>query len=699
MKDIILLDRETADQIAAGEVIERPSSVVKELVENSIDAGADLIEVEVRGGGIEFLRVADNGTGMTRDNALRALERHATSKIRSPEDLLSVCTLGFRGEALPSIASVSRFRLRTRPPGELAGTEIQGEGGQVKGCCSRGCPEGTEILVEDLFYNTPARRKFLKSPAAEAALVSEVITRFALARPDISLAFSREGRLLFKSPGNDRLLEVLSLVYGREKARYYFPLEGEENSYRLTGYGGYPSLARSNRQQQLFYVNGRFIRSRLVSRALEKAYGSLLSRNTYPAALLFLEIDPVKLDVNVHPAKIQVRFSEEKALARFIYQSLQGALQKQGLAPRFPLKEKRGRETREYQQETLKGLWPGNWPDPETAGAGKPGGGDREGDLTPAAPGDRETRDNLCSPGPRSMPGAPAPRDGTRAWETRDTGVTVSRDIPVNPENPGLPPALEPPGSPALDTGEGFPGRRHLAGSHTREKVIPPVTEPGDTGGDDICPRVGPGTGPGESPGPGNTGKRPCPVPYKVLAQFLGSYIIMQQGRELVLLDQHAAHERIMYEKFQQHLEGGGASQEITPLVLEVPVGTTLRLEESKDIIIKTGFNVEEFGNNSIIVRSVPHFLKDIYSVKVIEEMVYALLNEGERGDKARQEAVVAMACRAACKANQGLSRPEMDSLVQQLFKTANPFTCPHGRPTMVVLGETELEKLFHRRS
>ncbi|MDO9573400.1 MAG: DNA mismatch repair endonuclease MutL, partial [Candidatus Contubernalis sp.] len=349
MSGIIILDPETVNQIAAGEVIERPASVIKELVENSIDASAEKIDIEVKGGGLSSIRIVDNGTGMSRQDALLALERHATSKIKRAEDLQRIQTLGFRGEALSSIAAVSRLRLRTRLEGELSATEMTVVGGEVSGVYEKGCPVGTEVLVDELFFNTPARRKFLKKPSLETARISDLVNRMAMSYPTISFSLTIDERQVLKTRGSGDLLEIIAQVYGREKARQFILVNFKQDSWKVNGFTGKPSLCRSNRSQQSFFINNRYIKSIVISRALEEAYGTLLLKNYYPSAVLFITVEPENVDVNVHPGKAQVRFADEKEIHRLIFQSIKESLKKHTLIPEVSM-SKNIKEKNNYQQ-------------------------------------------------------------------------------------------------------------------------------------------------------------------------------------------------------------------------------------------------------------------------------------------------------------------------------------------------------------
>ncbi len=620
MTDVILLDQETANQIAAGEVIERPASVIKEMVENSIDASANIIEIKVTKGGLSSIVVVDNGTGMSQENALMSLRRHATSKISGPEDLKKISTLGFRGEALPSIASVSRLRMRTRCPKNLEGIELKVEGGEIKDCTQIGCPTGTDILVEDLFYNTPVRRKFLKSTATEISRLSDIINRFALSYPHISFSLVSEGRQLLKTWGRGNLLEVISLVYGREKARSFIPVNYEVEGYSLRGFTGKPNISRSNRLQQSFFVNGRLVKSPIIIRALEEAYYTLLSRNSYPAAVLYLTVDPRVIDVNVHPTKIEVRFSEEKKVYQAVYDSIKKALKAHNLIPEVFINREKQEKDQVLEQSSLYQDFIHIKPEPDNKGVDEQGQQPEEKS--------RECADSHNHQQAQIQPQSQAQSQATQLQPEVREIVEIPKDSTVSSER-----------------------KAELHHYHV-----------------------------------------------KILNQFLGTYILIQKERDLLIIDQHAAHERIVYEELKGQIDKGVKYQDVIPISLEMPSGTEAVIEENRFFWEKLGLKIEYFGNNTFILRSVPLFLKEIYDLKMIEDIIDSYPGEDTALDQARENVLITMACKAAYKANQKLDRAEMEALVKLLFNSSNPYTCPHGRPTMITLTDAQLEKNFKRR-
>jgi DNA mismatch repair protein MutL len=570
MGNIILLDENTANQIAAGEVVERPASVVKELVENSLDAGATRIDVEVSRGGLELIRVYDDGCGLAPEDVPLALRRHATSKISSAADISSVLTLGFRGEALPSIAAVSRLRLATRQAFDLAGTLAVAEGGRLVSVSEYGCPAGTEVRVEELFYNTPARLKFIKSEGAETAGIADTLQRLALSRPDVSFALTANGRLKLSTAGNGRLQDVVYQVYGRQNARLLLPVNRRGPLLSLSGYISHPSLARANRSMQSFFINNRYVRSPLLSDALQTAYQALLPRRSFPVAVLFVDIDTAEVDVNVHPAKREVRFSRERDVYRSVLAGVRQALDS----------------------------------------------------LSPAC-------EPAVAPFARELPG-------------RIAEPAVNEALAFYTDNNPLPGAAlpEPACQPAPARG------------------LPPL---------------------------------------EILGRAAGGFILAQcAGGDLYIVDQHAAHERILYEMMVEEA-GKLPIQEIVPQIFELDEISAQALEKSLSFLARAGLTFETFGNNSFILRTVPLFFRDCPDKAEIQELLAAAAEDRE-APALFEEAVKMMSCQAAVKADHPLSREEMSRLLGNLREARLPFTCPHGRPTVMMIRAPEMARFFRRR-
>jgi DNA mismatch repair protein MutL len=588
---IHLLEEHTVNRIAAGEVVERPASVVKELVENSIDAGAHTIIVEVEQGGKRLIRVTDDGEGMSPADALLSIQRHATSKIRDAEDLQSIVTLGFRGEALPSIAAVSRFELLTKRADLDTGMRLVVENGQVveaEECAAR---NGTTVTVRDLFYNTPARLKFLKSVATELSHITELMTRFALAFPEISFRLLHNGQEIFVSQGSTDPRHALLAVFGRDVARELRSIDFAQGSLRITGYVSPPHLTRPTRAMQSFFVNRRLVRHRVLSKALDDAYRTLTPEGRHPVAAIFLQVPPYSVDVNVHPTKAEVKFSHEGEVYHAVLTAIRQALLQQGMMP-----------------SALPGLQSG---------------------LDIAQPAARpSTGQPIWQPSP--MP----PQEVLHAELLRRAGIELSQATSAE---------VQPAARPYAEMLEGF----------------------------------------------------------QVLGQLDRTYIIASSLRGLLIIDQHVAHERVLYEKLAvlrqrqpvpvQHL--------LTPLVFHLDRRAATLLGEHLQEIQNMGFLLEPFGSDSVVLRGVPAWLGQ----RNVEALVRDLLDEiSELGVQRRlpltdETLVATTACKMAVKAGDALSHAEMTHLLQELAETENPYLCPHGRPVVLVLSIEELERRFKR--
>ncbi|NLM45445.1 MAG: DNA mismatch repair endonuclease MutL [Firmicutes bacterium] len=607
MASIRLLDENTANKIAAGEVIERPAAVVKELVENAVDAGAARIDIQITGGGLELIRVADNGCGMAAEDVPLALQRHATSKITQAEDLARIKTLGFRGEALPSIAAVSRFSLVTRQAEDALGTEIVVHGGKTISLEAAGCPAGTAVKVEDLFYNTPARLKFMKSAAAEGARISDVVERLALAWPGISFTLTVNGKIVLTTPGSGKPEDAVLQVLGRQNMRQLLPFSSAGALFKISGFLGKPALSRANRTLQYFFVNKRPVFSPLLADALQTAYQTLLPRNRFPAAVIYLETDPGEVDVNVHPTKKEIRFSRERDVYRQFLAGIRGALKEHSLIA-------------EFQAE-------------------RPQGG-------------YHAAFNLT---------------------LKDYGITVARsatqadiNYPASLRAEHRQAACGPAGLPAPPAQEAAP--------IVRESAVGDETEAGTALARKAFPELHP------------------------LGQYRRTYILAQSaGGDLYLVDQHAAHERILYDSLKKDVSSGNLPvQEIIPLTYELDPVSAAALEESLATFAALGLNFARFGNNSYVLRTVPVFWKDTLR----QEELINLLTETHAGDHKLQlfeRSLQMMACKGAIKANQQLERSEMSALLQNLAATSEPYTCPHGRPTVMVITAEVVDRNFRR--
>lgn len=595
MGKIVVLDELTANKIAAGEVVERPASIVKELVENAIDAGSTRIEVSITDGGMAMISVSDNGGGMDNQDARLAFERHATSKIKDAGDLDSIVSLGFRGEALPSISAVSRLNLRTRVKDSVSGVEVTVEGGRIHPIKETGCPSGTAIQVSDLFYNTPARKKHLKGPNTEAGHVSDVINKFAMGYPHISFQLTVNGRLALKSPGKGDLLEAIASVYGISYARDMISIQAHTDDGDLSGYIGQPSLSRAGKSHQIIFINGRFVRNWLISDAVEKAYHSMIMIGRHPVFVINLVINPGDVDVNVHPAKTEVRLAQAGRWGDFITAAVVDSLAGNRLIPTADL-----------------GGEPKAEPNPASKDLKRPGLGEQAAQQAWPMP---------------SFPYAAAGRVLEVKADTEYTGIPVkARDNELN------------------TTGQ-FPELRPI-------------------------------------------GQIDC------------TYIVAQGLDGMYMIDQHAAHERVLYEKFMEKPDEIVASTQLLfPSSLQLTYQESQVLNDHVFNFTDLGFVIEHFGGETFLLRAVPSgTVKNGGKEIFLDLLDYFSHNRHTISGKAlREKVIITMACKSAIKANHKLGLPEMESLISQLAEARQPYTCPHGRPTLVHFSGYDLEKKFKR--
>ncbi len=644
---IRVLSPEVASRIAAGEVVERPASAVKELIENSLDAGAGDVRVEVREGGRRLLRVIDDGQGIPAAEALIAFERHATSKLSDADDLEHIRTLGFRGEALASIASVAQVTMLTRHAGEPVGTQIRIEGGHLVSQEPKGAPPGTIVTVEHLFYNVPARLKFLRQAATEAGHIAETVQRFAMAFPERRFSLVSDNRLAFQSTGSGRLHDVLAKVWGLDTARQLVPVGADENEEssafddpggqpRVHGYIGLPSLSRSNRNHILLFLNHRLIQDRTLTFAVTEAYRNRLMVGRYPVAVLMIEIDPAWVDVNVHPAKSEVRFRDERAVFRAVQKAVVATLNLHAPVP-------------ELRPEGL--AW--------------------------STPGWAERRQSLLNAGQALQ----QPFDLGRA----QTGPVWN---PVWQEKQRA--ALDEHGSDhAFDS----------LSSYDRDRDSdPPRPAPAPVDG----PASTVAATPPEASLPNTTPQSADILPMlRVVGQMAATYIIAEGPDGIYLVDQHAAHERILFEQMIGEQAAGGVAQQalLEPLVFEAGSGYAGLLGEYADALGAAGFGLDPFGSDTWLVRAVPAAFGRVDPRRALEDTLDGIAGGRDLVGETREAALVAVICkRAAIKGGQALSLDEMRRLLRQLEACQSPGSCPHGRPTMLVLSTMQLEREFGRR-
>ncbi|WP_010273601.1 DNA mismatch repair endonuclease MutL [Paenibacillus senegalensis] len=748
MGRIRLLDDHIANQIAAGEVVERPSSVVKELVENSIDAGSTRIEVFLEEGGIQLIRVKDNGSGMEKSDVQLAFHRHATSKISASKDLFRIRSLGFRGEALPSIAAVAKVECVTSDNTSGLGTRIVVAGGQVLAAEEAAASRGTEITVRELFYNTPARLKYMKTIQTELGHVSDYMYRLALAHPGIAFSLKHNHNSLLHTLGNGDLLQVIAAVYGTSAAKQMLAVSLETPDYTISGYISRPEWTRANRYGISTIINGRYIRNYGLVQALLKGYHTLLPINRYPLAVLHLEMSPELVDVNVHPAKLEVRFSKEPELLQSVEESVRAALAQEVLIPEGRKPADKKPVVREqiawYGDEMFaagqQGCEAGSAIAKESAkddlGTGEPGQTASSGEARAQAGVPQAGVPQAGVPAAAGRPDAARDQQRTpRQAESSASSAPGAGQAPLTPPN-ALPPevgvrrsgppagsssAPEPEASLPSDAsgqggGAGGRGDRPAAAGRApldtfASRGAGPAREargysPRDSrrGMSAASAELAaglqpqPATAAESTRGPGGLPAFPALTP---IGQLHGTYILAQNEQGLYLIDQHAAHERINYEYYYEKFgKPEEASQELlVPLTLEFTPAEAALLNERLDWFERVGVYMESFGGASFIVRAYPHWFPAGEEKELIEEMAEWMLTEKKQLDlaKLREKSSTLCSCKASIKANQALSIAEMETLIRRLAGCRIPYTCPHGRPIVVSFSTYELEKMFKR--
>ena len=661
MPKIIQLSPHIANLIAAGEVVERPASVVKELLENAVDAGASKITIEIRDGGMTFLRVTDNGCGMTPEDARTAFLRHATSKLRSAEDLAAIGTMGFRGEALAAIASVSRIDLMTKTPGAISGVSLHLEAGEILDESEVGCPEGTTIIVRDLFYNTPARMKFMKSDTVEGARVASAVQLQALAHPQVAFQFLRDGKQVLSTPGTGGLQAAVYCVYGRDCARMV-PVESRWDSYALTGFVSRPTDARPSRNLQTFFVNNRPVKSRLLISALEEAYRNQIMVGKFPACVLHLNLPAGAVDVNVHPAKTEVKFLSEKAVFDCVHYGVLGALNKQVDRP-----EVRFAKKPEPAVQTV----PSAPPSPPQHKAVP-----RQDFFRTMTAQDFQAMSQVLDKVPRPEPAAAS----AAAAKVREESGSLLRETVVIPASRPVPAVALPPREP--ETRNPIPASP--AQSISEQPLPPQETQ---------------SIAPSSPPEAEQTAlEMPAEIPWRMVGELYNSYILVEQGEEAFLIDKHAAHERILFEKLKANQESISSQSLISPISVRLSPAAAGELLANQDMLDSLGFSIEEFGENTLLIRQIPMDLGPEDAASTLESLAADLLN-GRRAqaDTVRDELLHTVACKAAIKAGWKNDEAELLAVAKAVMSREDLKYCPHGRPICVTLSKKQLEKQFKR--
>lgn len=653
MPDILLLPKSVSELIAAGEVVERPSSVVKELMENAVDAGATAVTLEIRRGGITYIRITDNGCGISRQNVSAAFLSHATSKVRTAQDLNSIFTLGFRGEALASIAAVSRAEMLTRVSGEDTGTRYVIEGSEEKSCSDAGCPIGTTIVVRDLFYNTPARMKFLKKDVSEANSVAGVVDRIALSHPEISFRFIREGKETLFTPGDGKLIHTIRSVYGKDFAAGVLSVDYTLNHIHVWGYASKPVHSRGNRGLQNVFLNGRYVKSGTVTAAVEEAYKRSIMVGKFPAFILNLELPHDSVDINVHPAKIEVRFSNEKAIFDAVYYAVRGALEKFDTRPKMELNPVR--------------------PAAQIA--------------RPAIPHGEQLPINL---GDAQVPSIQKPQVFSKGNKVLKKEPEIAQEPQNIPKVPSVP--------------------KEEAPTFVIDQVIQPTSSRRQKGS--AVSAAAPLPNPiiaSDSPAPQAEKTReviPQPVPvqnpvarkYTVIGEAFSTYIIVEFQNQLYFIDKHAAHERMLFEKLRKENGKKYAQLLLAPFSVTMSKEEYSAVLEGQELLQKAGFEIEDFGSGSVLVRSCPLNLSSEDLDPLFTEVAQYLMEHRHEVEPEKLDWLYHnVACRSAVKAGDAMTALELQYLVDRLLADDSIRYCPHGRPVLITLSRGDLEKQFGR--
>ena len=666
MPEIQLLDQATINQIAAGEVIDRPSSVVKELLENAIDAKATAITVEIKDGGISFIRITDNGCGIEKDQVRKAFLRHATSKLHTIDDLLDIGSLGFRGEALSSIAAIAQVELISKPPEAMLGISYQIEDGEEKSLTQIGAPDGTTILVRNLFYHVPARKKFLKTAATEGNYINQLMENMAMLRPDISMRFINGGQNRLYTSGNGRLKDLIYTIYGREISSNVLEINYECPLFAVTGYIGKPIISRGNRTFENYYINGRFVKSRLIAAAIEQAYKPFMMQHRYPFTVLHIKIKPELIDVNVHPAKMEVRFQQENEIYELLAGAIENTLRGKEFIPDVSDDGKAEKKVQEKQKlpepfeqrrlQAMKEIIPPPPAEHKTQNEQKPSA-------------EHKTQSEQKLPRNEEQPKVPSKlsepvceykaekkqtiKDSDSKWESvsgihkrigQDVSQTVNQ-MPTQPEQ-----KLEKPEQQTLFT-------EPLLSEKAR-------------------------------------------IHHRLIGQLFDTYWLIQYGNQLYIMDQHAAHEKVNYERLMEaYRKKDRITQFVSPpMVISLTRAEEAILEEFKSEFERIGFTIEPYGGREYAISEIPANLYGINEKDLFLEMLSDLEDRGSmQPSELIASKLASMSCKAAIKGGQKISFKEADALVSQLLTLENPYACPHGRPTIITMTKYELEKKFKR--
>jgi DNA mismatch repair protein MutL len=631
---IKLLDTHTINKIAAGEVVERPASVVKELVENSIDAKASSITVEIKNGGIDLIRVTDNGVGIPSEEVEIAFLRHATSKIETELDLNKVLSLGFRGEALASIAAVSSIELISKTSESLTGKRVEVQGGRVLQSEEIAAPSGTTFIMRHLFMNVPARKEFLKSPSSEGARITDYMYKLALGHPQISFKYIQNNKLLFQTLGNYDLNSAVLKLYGKEISKECVPFVYEEKGIKLTGLLGKPTLTKGNRHFEFFFINGRFIKSPLLQRALESAYKTLVMVGKFPFGIIHLEINPEEVDVNVHPTKLEVRFKQEQLIYDVVYQGIKNSLQEQILMPTIvkPIKEEKPKPAPK-EEWAVQSLF--EKPNPQKTFSFEKIQHEMKNQVVKETP-----TASFIKLDSDIKPDTEVINSKATTIQSKPTNNTITQEV-----------------------------------TSAKQSSQQQVQEPKEK-------------------------RLQLGLDYAIIGQLFQTYWLVSYEEKVLLIDQHAAHERVLYERYMKAFTKGTVQTQM--LLVPETISLTPRefnlLEEHQQVLEGLGFRFEHFGENAVLIREVPYLFNHPIGTEELKEMLEKLdVLDLKNAYDLKEDTIITMSCKHAVKAKDKLEKQECMALIKELLELENPYSCPHGRPTILVITEKEIEKLFKR--
>lgn len=684
MSKIHVLNQDTINKIAAGEVIERPMAVVKELTENAIDADANAITVEVKDGGKALIRMTDNGVGMNEEDVRLAFTPHATSKIDDAEDLLRVSTLGFRGEALASISSVSQLEMVTKTRNELMGCRYEADGGKERTLEAVGCPDGTTILVRNLFFNTPARLKFLKSSPTEAGYINTLIERLALSHPDISFRFINQNQTKLHTSGNGNLKDVIYHIYGKDITSNLLEVDASEVSCQVKGYIGKPIISRGNRNYMNYFINGRYIKSSTIHKAIEDAYQPYTMQHRYPFTVLHFTVAPELVDINVHPQKMEIRFSDAQGIYQSVYHAISEALKHREFIPEVSLAATAPKAVPKKGQNTAKPVR-----EPEMFEK-------KRMQSVQILEEIKKQDERLKQQGVLRETAVYGKRDSTEISRESDQSVSNMEQIKTTGETVLDMGQKETAGNTASNMGqpEEIPNTvRNMEQPENAENALPNTERINEVRYNVHDPVQ-------ESFFDEGILSEQAQKEVKIIGQVFDTYWILQYENAMYMVDQHAAHEKVLYERFMKQLSEKKAMVQMLqpPVILTLTMQEEQAVKEHMSVFEELGYQIEPFGGREYAVSGVPAHLPQIGNEELLKEVIDAMVDEHSRPTPdILKDKIASMSCKAAVKGNNRLPREQMEELLRELMTLENPYHCPHGRPTMIKMTKTELDKKFKR--